>query len=613
MKYISYYFDEKAVKNSAKFALLKLIKEPSYNFFNDPIEKQILGEAWKKLIAGLPYPADEASKLDRNRQKLAFKIFNFHIIIPENTILDEDYVFSNQYVEDYVKTTRWAYHMIYRYRKQMQIDEQSVNRSLENLFTLSCCTSVPIPRMKKSQHDKGITIVLRYLQHTLQIVPKSDEGKYNDETLQHMFSKFRIDKNSLQNTPTISNPFLEPPTDAQEYIDQYLLKPLNCISQIQLDYIEETWGKKLKTTYISCIVKAKGIFNAFENRYDKSNNTAFLYLADQVIYTNKNSSIGFAVDIDCVLMFDINVNARPNKIETIDEVAYEVPCSIRCFRFQESKINIFCLLMIILDDYFKCMGQSQVYCLDKLYKKLEVTESDISSNKKWRDEFVGLEWDSKHRNYHLNEKGDYVHNLYPSIIIPKRAYREVDFFEAVSYISTDLVAKSFGIRDFNILYFNDKQERWETKTSFLKSYSYFLTYLLFEIRIFRLIEDILTNNIIIYGTRISTTKPIPRIYGCAINIKGVWALFYLVNNKKNSSSNISKLPMENIHDNNSGLLYNGVKKEAYFVKEFLFDIRPFIRNLEYDYTRRKVIKLFADTMRPDSLSGDQSFKRRRIN
>ncbi|KAK6202375.1 uncharacterized protein RJT21DRAFT_118391 [Scheffersomyces amazonensis] len=478
MKYILEYLDLNAIQRSTEFVLTKLIEEPSYNFFNDPIQKQILNESWNTLIARLPDAIDEESKLERNLQKLAFKICNYHVIIPETTILDEDFVLSKKYKDDHFKIIgEVSEEIVNFYDKSQHVDNDLVLRYVLKLFALCCCISVPQPRfrviLEQNEIDKKDSIadnppstlsMSKYNNCSstskihFKIVPRCDEEKFSNESLEKMFDKFKIDKDVLRriHTPLSDNNY-PGPGDVNGYICYYLLYPLIRTTFARLRYIRNSSLKESKYKNEVTIngvrniyrygtfflLKDKGIFNAFENRNDKQNNAAFLKLADQVIYNLKvnESRIGFAIDVDCVLIVDINVDSsfynKPNKIETIDEVVCEVPCSMRCFRFSESKYNVFCLLMMLLYDYFTCVNQTQLGCIDDFFKELELTESDISDNESWKKRFAELDWDSKYSNYHQNENGDYTHNLYPSIIFPQRAYKEIEIFNETSFVYTE--------------------------------------------------------------------------------------------------------------------------------------------------------------------------------
>ncbi|KAK6198656.1 uncharacterized protein RJT21DRAFT_527 [Scheffersomyces amazonensis] len=314
MKDILEYVDLNAVQRSTEFAITKLIEEPSYNFFNDPTQKQILNESWNTLIAQLPDPKDKESKLDRNRQNEEYRNDRFDIIVE---------VFNK---------------IRHLYEENQHANEESVllsRRDVRNLFGFCCCISVPQPRFtvqsKHNKLDKKFTNTnnpsSKFLNYKFnncsktskkhfQIVPICDKKKYNDESLQKMFSKFKIDKAVLQQFIFLDKSY-HPIKHVNQYMCHYLLYPLTLTLYTRLNDVERSCypkfdafevpvsGIKNKRRYETFfLLRDKGIYNAFQNRNDKLNNTAFLKLADEIIYElkEKNSRIGFAVDMDCVLI-----------------------------------------------------------------------------------------------------------------------------------------------------------------------------------------------------------------------------------------------------------------------------------------------------------------------
>ncbi|KAK6198655.1 uncharacterized protein RJT21DRAFT_115612 [Scheffersomyces amazonensis] len=132
---------------------------------------------------------------------------------------------------------------------------------------------------------------------------------------------------------------------------------------------------------------------------------------------------------------------------------------------------------MILDDYFACVSQSQ-HRIANLYKELELSDHDIYGNDFWKIRVMELDWDSNYSNYHQNENGDYIHNLFPSIIIPQSVYNARQILREKCRVSRDLSV-------FQKPYLIRHDARLETKNSFFKWYQHHLTDLFTEISIYQ--------------------------------------------------------------------------------------------------------------------------------
>ncbi|KAK6199531.1 uncharacterized protein RJT21DRAFT_121913 [Scheffersomyces amazonensis] len=572
MKPIREYIDHATIKESTKFVIQKLINETNYNYFNDPIEKENINKEWQRLIEKLPEPVDEESKLEINRRQLAFKICNFHIIVPENTILDEEYIVSHQYMEDLLIVNDLVRDEVMHYvrnnnlYKPTSIDRDLIELSVDNLFSISRSVSVPIPRFKinsnneidpniyesilsptsiipidypptsyreSSRHSRLSSSNYTLKSHTfltlLQIKAISNENNFADNSLKMNFDKLIIDKAALQTMkpfvfriPRRDELYFSYEGIVSTYIHHFILHAVMHFfhdDESPKRYQSPCLNSNCSISYnpdnhefnVPFDIKDQGVFEAYQNRNNQLKDTGFHELINEAIYNCLycKSHIGFVIDMDCVLVVEIDVGAstRMGRVDSIDGGEYQLPCNIRCLRFSDSKYNLTIILMMLIKDYFDNVNTHKEDQVERLFDTLRLTRQDIVDMKKWQHDFVYLEWASKFSHYHQIENGDYAHNIYSYIIIPKECYEEVhhikydvedlneaDFntncpefcFETYTYFQVDRLDGTMVLKVYNPYVVS---ERLLCNRQFLESYSIALRSFLYEVRAYRIIAE----------------------------------------------------------------------------------------------------------------------------
>ncbi|KAK6199534.1 uncharacterized protein RJT21DRAFT_47853 [Scheffersomyces amazonensis] len=559
LKPIYSYLYSSSIKSSTKLVTEKLRNEPDHNYFNSPTEKKKFNDELKRLMEKLPKPVDEESKLEINRRKLAFKICHFYVIVPENTILDEDYIVSKHYVDDLSMAIEFVHdEAMHSFPEEVENENKSVKESIKlcikRLLSLSHSLSLPIPKLINSTNKRDLEIdtsvpsptsyrqssrnpklassnyTSRSIFHShLNIRAISDETKFADDALKTMFDKLIIDKAALESMkpivfriPRIDDDIPLNELDISVYISSYILDTIACIldkkfkSQLWINpKVIADFGIRIKKDnhdfQVPFEIKTKGIFAAYQNRNNQLKDTAFHELINEAIYNCLycKSHIGFVIDMDCVLVVEIDVgdSTRMGRVDSIDGGEYQLPCNIRCLRFSDSKYNLTIILMMLIKDYFDNVNTHKEDQVERLFDTLRLTSQDIVDMKKWQHDFVYLEWASKFSHYHKIENGDYAHNIYSYIIIPKECYEEVhhikydvedlneaDFntncpefcFETYTYFQVDRLDGTMVLKVYNPYVVS---ERLLCDRQFLESYSIALRSFLYEVRAYRIIAE----------------------------------------------------------------------------------------------------------------------------
>ncbi|KAK6199444.1 uncharacterized protein RJT21DRAFT_121775 [Scheffersomyces amazonensis] len=316
---------------------------------------------------------------------------------------------------------------------------------------------------------------------------------------------------------------------------------------------------------------------------------------------------------------------------------------MKCFRFSESKYSVSCLIMMLIKDYLANINKEYEHHVVRLFDKLQMTEQDKVMNERCQAEFAYLEFASKHINYHQNDKGDYIHNIYPSIIIPQNSYKVLDqmrdrnfecsyhFRHVYPYFVSEFghchIYKSrYCPTDTKYYTFTNHQSRGLlSKNSFLKAYSHTLRVFLSEIRTYRELYNvsksgILYNYAVKYTRRGCTRSCLPSYkYGrCAWNNKTNLCGFYITVKYKVKDSVVDsrKRPLEIIHDYNPD---DSFKKFVRFVDSYL-TVHRFKKYFEKD-NQTELIKGItsaceldiAKIIHPPPTIDNQIFKRRKID
>ncbi|KAK6202505.1 uncharacterized protein RJT21DRAFT_112462 [Scheffersomyces amazonensis] len=486
------YIDLDTIQKSTRFVIDRLFNTPDYNFFGDKEQEEELNNSWSQFIETLPKETDAASKLKRNRMKMAFVAANYHVISSKNpsSKLDKDYVASLQYRKDldsiYSFLKLGTSKLLDETGKQLEDEEQTTLENMVlNLFKIAIILSLPVPLLdaperesEQSENDinQGITasaqslrLVTNYVSRAtifdtyFQINPSPVEN-FDEEFINGIFRNLIIDFEFLLTvTPVLqSNGF------KFDYINEsivsdivriYTLFPVTSLVPSEEPLPQHSVFSKVRTDFALIIekddkwfqvpveIKPTGILKAFQQRNDERNNTTFLDLFNQVVYQmiTFKSRLGFAIDRYCVLIIEIDKDAEYNRENNIDGAVYQLKCRMDCFNLFESKFNVKAFMVALCKQYFSSVSRNDESKLEELFKTLEMTEEDKERNREWQVGFVRQEWASTFSNYSLQGK-EYVHNQYRCLSIPKDCYEA----KRTLRYSSKLNEKDFNIVQSNI-------------------------------------------------------------------------------------------------------------------------------------------------------------------
>ncbi|KAK6201365.1 uncharacterized protein RJT21DRAFT_34770 [Scheffersomyces amazonensis] len=478
----------KTLYESTEYVVDKLINEPDYNYFNNAIQKDLLNKNWQELVSSQKsHEKDYSLMILNNEARLVFLLFNYHLPTSDNPFekLDKNYINSPHYFPDIEFLIDYAHHeldsiILEILCKKQILRKTQITNMVHRLFALTSSLFFPplaeIPSKQKPQFKTLYRIHKDLFDEHYQFIPQSgnqDKMQITDKFLQEAIDNFELNKQLLlksDHTTTRkarSSIFLR--DKFNRFTQNFFLLETSQFSQdkfknscfcnfnnFNLHKAAYVFGSALQKFHMGILVDGNANYQDYDNRNNfGEENFHILFNKVVLMLIEERIRLGIVFMADCMLVIELDENPQPTIIHNMDGPMCQISCSMRCFKYSEARYGIPCLFMIIVHDHFLKVQNREIQEIP--FQPIRITPKDKTANHKWQMEFLKSELESKFVNYVPNESGDYVHQVYPSIIIPdscsavmqKFNYRELDhYFKDENFSEAFAAADKYPTRHY---------------------------------------------------------------------------------------------------------------------------------------------------------------------